>query len=168
MSITVNQEDSVIVNKSAIDRGLFSSTYYRTYKEQCNKNHSNGEEEFFTRPNINAKGVKPFNYDKLNDDGFVPENTFVDSGDIIIGKCMPQKIDTVITHKDTSVSLKNNESGFIDKNSYGDKYFTNVNGDGYNFAKIRLRNMRVPTIGDKFSSRHGQLSAAVREIKVPC
>jgi hypothetical protein len=139
------------MNKSAIDRGLFSSTYYRTYKEQCNKNHSNGEEEFFTSPNNNTKGVKPFNYDKLNGDGFVPENTFVDSGDIIIGKCMPQKIDTVITYKDTSVSLKNNESGYIDKNSYGDKYFTNVNGDGYNFAKVRLRNMRVPTIGDKFS-----------------
>jgi len=147
-----NQEDSVIINKSAVDRGLFSSTFYRTYKEQCNKNHSNGEEEFFTKPNMNGtKSIKPFNYDKLNPDGFVPENTFVDSGDIIIGKCMPQKVDSVITHKDTSISLKNNESGFVDKNCYGDKYYTNVNGDGYNFTKVRMRNTRVPTIGDKFS-----------------
>lgn len=130
---------------------MFSSTFYRTYKEQCNKNHSNGEEEFFTRPNSsNTKGIKPFNYDKLNPDGFVPENGYVDDGDIIIGKCMPQKIDTVITYKDTSIALKSNEFGFIDKNSYGDKYFTNVNGDGYNFCKIRMRNMRIPTIGDKF------------------
>lgn len=145
-----NQEDSVIINKSAIDRGLFSSTFYRTYKEQCNKNHSNGEEEFFTKPNVNAtKGIKPFNYDKLDTDGFVPENTFVDSGDIIIGKCMPQKIESVIVHKDTSISLKNNEHGFIDKNCHGDKHFTNVNGDGYTFCKVRMRNMRVPTIGDK-------------------
>lgn len=153
-----NQEDSVIINKSALDRGLFSSTFYRTYKEQCNKNHSNGEEEFFANPSnmVNTKGNKPFNYAKLNKDGFVPENTFVDSGDIIIGKCMPQKIDTVISYKDTSISLKNNEFGFIDKNSYGDQYFTNVNGDGYNFTKVRMRNMRIPTIGDKFSSRHGQ------------
>jgi len=80
----------------------------------------------------------------------VPENTYVDDGDIIIGKCMPQKIDTVISYKDTSIALKSNEFGFIDKNSYGDKYFTNVNGDGYNFCKIRMRNMRIPTIGDKF------------------
>ena len=146
-----NQEDSVILNKSATDRGLFSSTFYRTYKEQCSKNHSNGEEEFFTRPHANnTKGIKPFNYGKLNDEGFVPEDTYVDDGDIIIGKCMPQKIDTVITYKDTSIALKHNESGFIDKNSYGDKYHTNVNGDGYNFCKIRMRNMRVPTIGDKF------------------
>jgi DNA-directed RNA polymerase beta subunit len=152
-----NQEDSVILNKSAIDRGLFTSTFYRTYKEQCNKNHSNGEEEFFVKPNVNAtKGIKPFNYDKLGQDGFVPENTYVDSGDIIAGRCMPQKIDSVITHKDTSISLKNNENGFIDKNCYGDKYFTNVNGDGYNFAKIRIRNTRVPTIGDKFSSYSAQ------------
>lgn len=152
-----NQEDSVILNKSAVDRGLFSSTFYRTYKENCSKNHSNGEEEFFTHPDTKAtKGIKPFNYDKLNDDGFVPENTYVDSNDIIIGKCMPQKVDSTITYKDTSISLKNNETGFVDRNCYGDKYFTNVNGDGYTFSKIRIRNTRVPTIGDKFSSRHGQ------------
>lgn len=147
-----NQEDSVIMNKSAIDRGLFSSTYYRTYKEQNNRNHSNGEEEFFVKPNHeNARVVKPFNYDKLAQDGFVPENTYVDAGDIIIGKCMPQKVDSTIVYKDTSVALKNNELGFIDRNCYNDKYFTNVNGDGYTFTKVRIRNLRVPSIGDKFS-----------------
>ena len=73
-----NQEDSVILNQSAIDRGLFTSTYYRTYKEQNNKNHSNGEEEFFTKPETqNLKGGKPYNYSKIAQDGFVPENTFV-------------------------------------------------------------------------------------------
>jgi DNA-directed RNA polymerase beta subunit len=152
-----NQEDSVIMNKSAIDRGLFASTYYRTYKEQNNRNHSNGEEEFFVKPKHDrVKVIKPFNYEKLGDNGFVPENTFVDAGDIIIGKCMPQKVDSAIVYKDTSVALKNNEMGFIDRNCHDDKYFTNVNGDGYTFAKVRIRNMRVPSIGDKFSSRHGQ------------
>ena len=152
-----NQEDSIIMNKSAVDRGLFASTYYKTYKEQNNRNHSNGEEEFFTKPNMgNTNGIKPFNYDKLADDGFIPENTPVTAGDIIIGKCMPQKKDTGIVYKDTSVSLKNNEYGYIDKNCCGDKYFTNINGDGYTFTKVRVRNMRVPTVGDKFSSKHGQ------------
>jgi DNA-directed RNA polymerase beta subunit len=152
-----NQEDSIIMNQSAVDRGLFSSTYYKTYKEQNNRNHSNGEEEFFTRPTTDTtKGVKPFNYAKLSDTGFVPENTPVTAGDVIIGKCMPQKKDSGIIYKDTSVSLKNNECGYVDKNCYGDKYFTNINGDGYTFTKVRIRNMRVPTIGDKFSSKHGQ------------
>ena len=147
-----NQEDSVILNKSSIDRGLFVSTYYRTYKELNNKNHSNGEEEFFTKPDPNVvKNVKPYNYNKLDSTGFVPENTFVQSGDVIIGKVMPTKIDNVIQYKDNSATLKNNDAGFIDRNGANDKYFTNTNGDGYNFAKVRLRSNREPTIGDKCS-----------------
>lgn len=146
-----NQEDSIIINKSAVDRGLFVSTYYKTYKEQNNKNHSNGEEEFFIKPD--AKAMKPYNYDKLENDGFVNENKFVQSGDIIIGKCMPNKNGSVITYKDNSVPLKNNEKGFIDRNCYNDKHFCNINGDGYSFCKVRIRSDRTPTIGDKFSSR---------------
>lgn len=139
-----------------MERGLFTSTYYRTYKEQNNKNHSNGEEEFFTKPKNINKNNKPYNYDKLEEDGFVPENTYVESGDVIIGKCMPNKVGSQIIYKDNSVSLKNNEKGYIDRNCYNDKYFTNVNGDGYNFAKIRIRSERIPTIGDKFASRMAQ------------
>lgn len=147
-----NQEDSVILNKSSIDRGLFTSTYYRTYKELNNKNHSNGEEEFFTKPDtVVIKNVKPYNYDKLDNTGFVTENTFVQSGDVIIGKVMPTKIDSIIHYKDNSTTLKANEVGYVDRNGANDKYFTNTNGDGYNFAKVRIRNDRIPTIGDKFS-----------------
>ena len=100
--------------------------------------------------------MKPFNYAKLAHCGFVPENGHVEAGDVIIGKCMPQKQGSAIINKDTSVALKSNERGFIDRNCYGDRYFTNVTGDGYAFAKVRMRNERVPTIGDKVSSRHGQ------------
>ena len=152
-----NQEDSVILNQSAIDRGLFQSTYFRTYKEVLNKNHSTGEEEYFCKPDpSNTKQLKPHNYDKLTHDGFVPENKYVHTGDVLIGKCMPQKQGAEMSNKDTSLALKNNEHGFIDRNCYGDQHFTNVNGDGYNFAKVRLRNDRIPTIGDKFASRSAQ------------
>jgi len=151
-----NQEDSIIMNKNAIERGLFTSSYYRTFKEQNNKNHSNGEEEFFCLPDAQTRSTKPFNFDYLGEDGFVPENTFVTSGDAIIGKCMPQKVGNNITYKDTSVPMKDNDSGYIDRNCYNDKYFTNVNGDGYTFAKVRIRNVREPTIGDKFSARSAQ------------
>lgn len=147
----VNQEDSIILSQSSVDRGLFTSTYFRTYKEQNNKNHSNGEEEFFTKPSV--KALKPYNYDKLGADGFVPENTYVEGGDIIIGKCMPQKIGNVINNKDNSVTFKNNDKGYVDRNVYNDNHFTTVNGDGYTFAKVRIRSDRVPTIGDKLSSR---------------
>ena len=146
-----NQEDSIIMNKSSVDRGMFNSTYYRTYKEQNNKNHSTGEEEYFCKPDTSTcKQLKPFNYTKLNDDGFVTENTMVEAGDVIIGKCMPQKNGQIISNKDTSVVLKNNEKGFIDKNCSNDAQFTNINGDGYTFAKVRIRSDRIPCIGDKF------------------
>ena len=56
-----------------------------------NKNHSTGEEEYFCKPNESTTKLKPYNYEKLAEDGFVPENTFIQSGDIIIGKCMPHK-----------------------------------------------------------------------------
>ena len=152
-----NQEDSIMINKSAVERGFFNSTFYRTYKDQCNKNHSTGEEELYCIPNQEkTKNMKPFNYNKLDKDGFVPENTYVENNDIIIGKCMPNKSNDIFTFKDNSISLKQNECGFIDKNFSNNKYFKNINNDGYKFSKIKIRNTRIPTIGDKLSSRHGQ------------
>lgn len=88
---TPTQEDSVIMNKSAVNRGLFVSTFYRTSREQNNKNHSTGEEEFFCKPDpAVSRNMKPHNYSKVGVTGFVEENTYVEGGDVIIGKCMPQ------------------------------------------------------------------------------
>lgn len=151
-----NQEDSIMVNQSSIERGLFNSTFYRTYKEQCNKNLSTGEEEVFCRQE--QKDTKrPFNYDKLGEDGFVDEDVFVKSGDVMIGKYMPQKVqNSVFLNKDNSVVVKNNESGYIDKKCAHDNYFKNTSAEGYTFAKIKVRDYRLPTIGDKLSSTSGQ------------
>ena len=147
-----NQEDSIMINKSAVDRGLFNSTFFRTYKDQCNKNHSTGEEEKYCNPDPDiTKGYKPFNYNKLTDEGFVRENTYVENNDIIIGKTMPIKKSENEAYqvKDNSVSLKQNESGFIDKSYSNNKYFQNTNNEGYKFSKIKIRANRIPTIGDK-------------------
>jgi DNA-directed RNA polymerase II subunit RPB2 len=151
-----NQEDSVIMNRSSVERGLFNSTFYRSYKEHCIKNHSTGEEEIFCKPDEDTRGYKPFNYDKLEETGFVKEDTYVEQGDILIGKCMPQKVNNMFVYKDNSVVVKNNESGFVDRNCANDQYYKNINNDGYVFSKVRVRNYRTPIIGDKFSSRHGQ------------
>jgi DNA-directed RNA polymerase II subunit RPB2 len=146
-----NQEDSVMLNQSALDLGLFTSTYYKTYKDQCNKNHSTGEEEEFCIPTAETVSqLKPFNYGKLAEDGFVPINTRVGKDDIIVGKVMPQVVAGKSVARDTSIHMNGTDSGVIDYNYKG------VNNDGYKFCKIRLRNYRKPQIGDKFSSRHGQ------------
>ena len=151
-----NQEDSIMLNRTSVERGLFASTYYRTIKEQCNKNLSTGEEEIFCNPNNLIKNNEKEIYNNLNDDGTIKENSYVSTGDVVIGKCMPIKSNESITYKDTSVIMKNNEYGFIDMNCSSDKYFTNTSSEGYNFNKIKIRNYREPTIGDKLSSKHGQ------------
>jgi DNA-directed RNA polymerase II subunit RPB2 len=153
-----NQEDSIMVNKSSIDRGLFNSTFYRTYKEQCNKNLSTGEEEVFCKIDDDSSvGSRPFNYDKLSKDGFIDENVFVKTGDIMIGKYMPQKTpNSNFMNKDNSVVIKNKECGYVDMKCAHDKYFRNTSSEGYRFAKIKIRDFRQPTIGDKLSSTSGQ------------
>ena len=153
-----NQEDAIIVNRTALERGLFNSTFFRTFKEQNNKNHATGEEEHFCNPcSHGAKLLKPCDYSKLDESGFVPENTYINDGDIIIGKCMPCKVNGVIEQKDVSVSMKSGEHGYIDKNVHHNNEVITTNGDGYDFAKVRVRSYRLPTIGDKLSSRHGEL-----------
>jgi DNA-directed RNA polymerase II subunit RPB2 len=153
-----NQEDSNMINRGALDRGRFRSIFYRTYKDEERKNQSSGEEEKFCKPTImETKHIKNANYEKLNEDGFISENTYVTPDDILIGKVVPLRIPTgkVIPvgakkYRDVSKTPRNNECGYVDR------VYKNRNGEGYSFAKIRMRQDRVPEIGDKFSSRHGQ------------
>ena len=76
-----------MINRGSLDRGLFRSIFYRTYKDEERKNQSSGEEERFVRPDPTmTKQMKNANYSKLDESGFVPENTYVDTDDILIGK----------------------------------------------------------------------------------
>ena len=144
-----NQEDGIIVNRDALDRGLFVSTHYKTIKEQCNKNHSTGEEEVFCCPD-KADITKQFDYSKINSNGFVEKNTYVKSGDIIVGKIMPKKIKGKMYNIDTSVAIKANEEGIVDLN------YNEINNEGYVFCKTRIRNHRIPMVGDKLASSIAQ------------
>ena len=145
-----NQEDSVMINKSALDRGLFTSTYYKAFRDQCAKNHSSGEEEIFTNPS-EITTIKPsFSYTKLDETGFVPKNTYIDGNDIIVGKVMPRKINGKNTYNDNSSAMKANDDGYIDYNYVG------TNSEGYKFCKIRIRKNRKPEVGDKVASRSAQ------------
>lgn len=148
-----NQEDSNMINRGALDRGRFRSIFYRSYKDEERKNQSSGEEERFCKPsNLDTKHIKNSNYEKLGEDGFVPENTFVTPDDILIGKVVPLRIPTgkvlpvgAKRYRDVSKTPRNNESGYVDR------IYKNRNGEGYSFAKIRTRQDRIPEIGDKFS-----------------
>ena len=150
-----NQEDSLLINKGSIDRGLALVTVYHTEKDE-DKQKINGDEEIRCKPDsTKTKGMKMGNYNKVNSKGVIPENSIVANRDIIIAKVTPIKENRndpskVIKFEDQSRIYRTNEETFVDKN------YIDRNGEGYNFAKVRLRTIRKPVIGDKFSSRHGQ------------
>ena len=150
-----NQEDSLLINKGSIDRGMALVTVYHTEKDE-DKQKINGDEEIRCKPDPSkTKGMKMGNYDKVNTKGVIPENTLLENRDIIISKITPIKENRndhtkVIKYEDQSKIYKTVEETYIDKN------YIDRNGEGYNFAKVRIRAVRKPVIGDKFSSRHGQ------------
>jgi DNA-directed RNA polymerase beta subunit len=150
-----NQEDSLLINKGSIDRGMALVTVYHTEKDE-DKQKINGDEEIRCKPDPSkTKGMKMGNYNKVNSKGMIPENTLVENRDVIISKVTPIKENRndhtkIIKYEDQSKIYKTVEETYIDKN------YVDRNGGGYNFAGVRLRAVRKPVIGDKFSSRHGQ------------
>jgi DNA-directed RNA polymerase II subunit RPB2 len=149
-----NQEDSILFNEGSIKRGLFHATIYHTEKDEDKK--VNGEEEIRMKPNkMTTKNMKFGNYDKINKQGVMDKNALVEDKDIIIAKVVVIRENK----NDNSKLIKYSDESKIhrtDEETYVDDVCINRNGDGYNFCKERLRTLRKPNIGDKFSSRHGQ------------
>ena len=149
-----NQEDSVLINKGSIDRGMFSTTIYHTEKDE-DKNITRFVSRCKPDP-TKTKGIKFGNYDKIDSSGFIPKNTLLEDRDIIISKVVHIKENRndptkPIKFEDQSKSIRT-----AGEESYVDENVTCRNGDGYHCAKVRMRTFRKPCIGDKFSSRHGQ------------
>jgi DNA-directed RNA polymerase II subunit RPB2 len=172
-----NQEDSIIINQSSIDRGLFNLTYFKAYtsEEKVITERQGGtrveERETFANPNkLIADNmdieIKTFaNYTKLEDNGLPKLNEYIAEGDAIIGKCRTKtkyerkgddkndffiQVDKKESFESACEIADKTVSGFVDK------AVMFKNKDGVKEAKVRLRKIRFPELGDKLSSRHGQ------------
>ena len=149
-----NVEDSILFNKASVDRGLFRTTYYNMYesKEESTQVATSLIDSKFVNilDQVNVSGVKPeFDYSYLDKNGLIEENTKIDDRISLIGK-ITYSIDQPDVSLDASSFPKKGALGFVDK------AFITEGEEGFRIAKVRIREERVPAIGDKFCSRVGQ------------
>ena len=147
-----NQEDSIIMNRSSVNRGFMRGLYYTMYKDEEHRNVTSGREEKFMKPSKhNTRKYKTTSYAAVGENGIPIVGATVQENDVVIGKVVNLRNDTAgYAYRDASTTHKNSEPCRVD-GVWQDK-----NSDGYPFIKVRVVSERVPQIGDKFSSRHGQ------------
>ncbi len=155
-----NIEDAIVLSKSAVERGLGRTLFYRIYEAES-KQYPGGMRDNFEIPNAddNLRGYKgEKSYRLLEEDGIVASESRVSGGDILIGKTSPprfmeeyRELDTSGPYRrDTSIGVRPSESGVVDT------IILTQSAEGGKMFKVRIRDMRLPEIGDKFASRHGQ------------
>lgn len=144
-----NQEDSIILNKSSVDKGLFRSFSYRTIMVEEKKKTST-HIETIEIPSTDIR-IRSYNYNKLDKEGIVRLGSYVGSGDVVVAKVSTRQIKIGKDERfDTSVIIKNGEEGYVDK------VFVTTTPDGYKMIKVKIRVLKIPEIGDKLCSNCAQ------------
>ena len=158
-----NQEDSLIMNQSSIDRGLFRTAFFRTYMTEERHEARLRQEKIEIPDKQDTTGIRHGVYSKLDSEGIISPGTRISGDDIIIGKTglikmedefddeYDNEINTIKKRKtDISEAVRPNESGVVES------VMLTMDRQGFKIAKVKTRSIRIPQIGDKFASRHGQ------------
>ena len=148
-----NVEDAILINAGSIARGMFRTTYYSMYeaREESSKISGTATNSYFADvPTKNVSGLKPgYDYSKLDKWGMIHKDTPLDDKTVLIGKVTSSTMNSdVVT--DSSVFPKKGQLGYVDT------AFITEGEEGTRIAKIRIREERIPAIGDKMASRAGQ------------
>ncbi|MEM2961064.1 MAG: DNA-directed RNA polymerase subunit B, partial [Candidatus Bathyarchaeia archaeon] len=153
-----NMEDALIFNKASIERGLARSTFYRIYEAEC-RQYLGGLRDRLIIPEPDIRGYRGEQYYRfLEADGLVSLEAEVSGGDVLIGRISPPRFLEEYKEfevrgpamRDSSIDMRPSEDGIVDA-----IYITETN-EGSKLVKVRVRNERIPELGDKFASRHGQ------------
>ncbi|MFT4249921.1 MAG: DNA-directed RNA polymerase subunit B [Candidatus Woesearchaeota archaeon] len=167
-----NMEDALVINQGSVERGMGRSAYFRPVTSE-ELRYSGGLTDKITIPDEETKGFRTENdYRFLEDDGIVYPEAPVGEGDVVIGKTAPPRFLSALdeynletnSRRESSVSLKHGEQGVIDF------VLLTENEEGNKLVQVRIRESRIPEIGDKFTSRHGQkgvIGMMVPEADVP-
>ena len=162
-----NMEDSVLINEGALHRGLFNTTYYTTYEchEELKKSSEGTSQTIFNNiqnnANITSKKMG-YDYSKLDNVGLIQENSIVDDKTILIG--MTNSASNSSDVMDVSITPKKGQLGIVDKS------FITEGNEGERIAKVRVRDIRIPNLGDKIASRAGQkgtIGMVIKECDMP-
>ena len=150
--------DALIINKASVERGLGRSTFFRLY-EAVEKKYPGGFTDKISIPEQTVRGYRGSKmYEKLDEDGIVLPETMLYGDEVVIGRVSPSRFGSQlqsvegggILQQDTSVALKHSEQGRVDR------VIITFDKDGNRLVRVRVRDNRVPELGDKFASRHGQ------------
>jgi DNA-directed RNA polymerase subunit B' len=153
-----NMEDAIVINRGSVDRGLGRSTYFRPVVAE-ELRYPGGLMDDICIPNKDIKGYRTEkDYRFLEDDGIVSAESKVAEGDVIIGKTSPPRFLNSMdeynlvgnVRRESSMTLEHGEKGVVDL------VLLSENEEGNRLIQVRLREQRIPEIGDKFISRHGQ------------
>jgi len=165
-----NMEDALVFNKGALDRGIGRSFYYRPYSA-IEMNYAGGLRDDILIPDKDTSGYRSEeSYQYLDEDGIIHPEAEIEGGDVIIGKVSPPKFLSearelsVRTRKEASVAMRQEEHAKVDA------IFITQDSQGNKIVQVKTRDLRIPEVGDKYATAHGQkgvIGAVIPEQDIP-